>query len=168
LIRGIPPLPVPETFIDFIAQHGYLFFDPLDDPCASKYAYRERELSMKFTESVSTFMHAQQPRRPTIMAWLSKRITTLRSSRILCCHSVLRRARATSCSSAAKKATACGSGNFKAMPGLRRRKFPRLSQPAACSQRSSGLGLAQRSTRRQSPQETFPNRCTDHCRMGLA
>lgn len=60
LIRGLPPLAVPESYIEFITRYGYLVFDPLDDPCEFEYEYREPEMSMKFADSVSTFMPADK------------------------------------------------------------------------------------------------------------
>ncbi|RYF16563.1 MAG: hypothetical protein EOO77_12365, partial [Oxalobacteraceae bacterium] len=60
LIRDIPPLKVPETYIEFITRIGYLSFDPLDDPCEFEYEYREPELAMTFADSVKSFMHAEK------------------------------------------------------------------------------------------------------------
>jgi hypothetical protein len=60
LIRSIPPLPVPETYLEFITRFGYLSFHPLNDPCDFEYAYREPELSMTFNDSVKSFMRADK------------------------------------------------------------------------------------------------------------
>jgi hypothetical protein len=59
LIRGIPPLEVPESYIEFITRFGYVTFDPLDDPCEFEYEYREPELAMTFPDSIQAFMHAE-------------------------------------------------------------------------------------------------------------
>jgi hypothetical protein len=63
LIRTIPPLPVPESYIEFITRFGYPQLDPLDDPSEFTYEYREPELTMAFTDGVSAFMPADMIKR---------------------------------------------------------------------------------------------------------
>jgi hypothetical protein len=63
LVRSIPPLPVPESYIEFITRFGYVDFDPVDDPCELPYQYREPSLSMEFEAVVSTFMKAANVKR---------------------------------------------------------------------------------------------------------
>jgi hypothetical protein len=60
LIRGIQPLEVPESYLEFITRFGYLDLDPLDDPCEFEYEYREPDFAIAFCDSVSSFMHAER------------------------------------------------------------------------------------------------------------
>ncbi|NJO56250.1 MAG: hypothetical protein HC834_07785, partial [Rhodospirillales bacterium] len=63
LIRAIPPLEVPETYLAFIARFGFLEFDPLDDPCEFDYEYREPEMRMTFSDAITAFMPADYIQR---------------------------------------------------------------------------------------------------------
>ena len=60
LIRGILPLEVPESYLEFITRFGYVTFDPLDDPCEFDYEYRELELAVAYPDSITAFMHAKK------------------------------------------------------------------------------------------------------------
>lgn len=62
-IRGLPPLEVPTTYLEFISRFGYLQFDPLDDPCEFEYEYREPEMSMTFSDAITSFMPASYVQR---------------------------------------------------------------------------------------------------------
>ncbi|TFI58722.1 SMI1/KNR4 family protein [Sphingomonas parva] len=63
MIRSLPPLPVPESYIELITRYGYLTFDPVDDPCRFAWEYREPELSMQFKASIAAFMPAEKVKR---------------------------------------------------------------------------------------------------------
>jgi hypothetical protein len=63
LIRAIPPLEVPATYLAFIARYGFLQFDRLDDPCEFDYDYREPEMRMNFSDAITAFMPAEYIQR---------------------------------------------------------------------------------------------------------
>ena len=63
MIRSLPPLPVPESYIELITHYGYLKFDPIDDPCRFDWEYREPELSMQFESNLASFMSAARVKR---------------------------------------------------------------------------------------------------------
>lgn len=58
MLRKLPPLAVPESYVELITRFGYLKFDPLDDPCRFDWAYREPELTMEFKASIAAFATA--------------------------------------------------------------------------------------------------------------
>lgn len=60
LRRRLPPVVMPQSYLEFVTTWGYVRFDPLDDPCKFIFAYGAPVAATDLRSSISMFMAADK------------------------------------------------------------------------------------------------------------
>ncbi|UZW57905.1 hypothetical protein NUH86_23165 (plasmid) [Sphingobium sp. JS3065] len=58
--RRLPPVAVPQSYLEFVTTWGYVRFELLDDPCEFTFAYDAQDAATNLRSSVSMFMAADK------------------------------------------------------------------------------------------------------------